>query len=319
MFSFTDEKYLDVKGVAYGLGVDSTAMLVGLWRRGIRPDFILFADVGAEKQSTYDYLPIIQEWLKSVGFPQVTVVKYMAPLSPYDTIEGNMVMNATLPGAAFGRASCTVKWKIAPQDKWSNNSTLCQQAWDAGDAVTKMIGFNAGEDYRKLRATDKAHTGSGNGKYTYEYPLIDWGWDRDECKRQIAAAGLPVPPKSACIFCPNMKPEELTDLTESERGRIARVEVTAEPYNKKVHGLWRRPRKRDNRPGSITHYMINNQIPFTHPDKLPDPMPLNPKCAKSSRGYTFHGPHDAPCLSDMIKDMVCEEEDRQHRDIIESL
>ena len=35
--------------VAYGLGVDSTAMLIGLAQRGIRPDLILFADVGGEK------------------------------------------------------------------------------------------------------------------------------------------------------------------------------------------------------------------------------------------------------------------------------
>lgn len=31
--------------VAYGIGVDSTAMLVGLHQRGIRPDLILFADM----------------------------------------------------------------------------------------------------------------------------------------------------------------------------------------------------------------------------------------------------------------------------------
>jgi hypothetical protein len=55
--------------VCYGAGRDSTALLVGLWLRGIRPDLILFADVGAEKQATYDYLAIMNRWLKSVGFP----------------------------------------------------------------------------------------------------------------------------------------------------------------------------------------------------------------------------------------------------------
>jgi hypothetical protein len=34
--------------VSYGLGVDSTAVLVGLVQTGIRPDLIMFADVGAE-------------------------------------------------------------------------------------------------------------------------------------------------------------------------------------------------------------------------------------------------------------------------------
>jgi hypothetical protein len=57
------------------MGVDSTAALVGLWRDGIRPDLILFADTGNEKQETYDYLPVIQGWLEAVGFPRVDVVR----------------------------------------------------------------------------------------------------------------------------------------------------------------------------------------------------------------------------------------------------
>jgi len=42
--------------------------------------------------------------------------------------------------------------------------------------------------------------------------LIDWDWDRDRCKHEIAEAGLPVPPKSACVFCPSTRPEELLEF-----------------------------------------------------------------------------------------------------------
>ena len=38
--------------VAYGSGVDSTAMLIEFVRRGILPDLILFADTGGEKPKT---------------------------------------------------------------------------------------------------------------------------------------------------------------------------------------------------------------------------------------------------------------------------
>jgi 3'-phosphoadenosine 5'-phosphosulfate sulfotransferase (PAPS reductase)/FAD synthetase len=38
--------------VAYGAGVDSTALLVGFVRRGVRPAYILFADTGGEKEET---------------------------------------------------------------------------------------------------------------------------------------------------------------------------------------------------------------------------------------------------------------------------
>ena len=30
-----------------------------------------------------------------------------------------MTLNATLPGATFGKASCTMKFKIAPQEQWT--------------------------------------------------------------------------------------------------------------------------------------------------------------------------------------------------------
>jgi hypothetical protein len=56
--------------VAYGLGVDSTAVLVEFIRRGIRPDLILHADVGGEKDETYAYLPIIDADLRKHRFPK---------------------------------------------------------------------------------------------------------------------------------------------------------------------------------------------------------------------------------------------------------
>ncbi|GAA3825961.1 hypothetical protein GCM10022226_53390 [Sphaerisporangium flaviroseum] len=35
-----------------------------------------------------------------------------------------------------------------------------------------------------------------------EYPLLDLGFRRDDCIGIISSAGLPVPPKSSCFFCP---------------------------------------------------------------------------------------------------------------------
>ena len=42
--------------IADGLGVNSTALLIGLSRAEVRPDLILFADTGSEKPETYAYL-----------------------------------------------------------------------------------------------------------------------------------------------------------------------------------------------------------------------------------------------------------------------
>src|SRR5437868_1048367 len=86
--------------VSYGLGVDSTAMLVELARRRIRPDLILFADTGGEKPETYQYLRVIRPFLARAGFPGVTVVRYEPRRASYRTLEGQCLHTGTLPSLA---------------------------------------------------------------------------------------------------------------------------------------------------------------------------------------------------------------------------
>lgn len=303
--------------VSCGVGRDSTGMLVGMYERGLRPAAVVFADVGSEKQGTYDFIPHLQKWLKSVDFPELTIVRYVPKRSPYSTIEGNMVANATLPGATFGRASCTVKWKIEPQSRWGRSSPICKAAWSRGEKVVKLIGFEACEGYRQNRAADRVHAGKGSKegqRYDWQYPLMEWGWSLEDCMAAIERAGMPIPPKSACLFCPNQKPCEVHELTPEERARVMRMEITAEPYNRKVHGLWRTPRKSDGRPGSITEYILQERLPFVPLSQL-EAIPENPACAKSGRGYTFRPPHKDKTLAEQVS----EYESELHLDVVEAI
>jgi len=45
-----------MKVVAYGGETNSTAMLVYLYEKNQRPDYITFADTGAEKPHTYEHI-----------------------------------------------------------------------------------------------------------------------------------------------------------------------------------------------------------------------------------------------------------------------
>lgn len=294
--------------VAYGLGRDSTALLIELHRRGMRPDAITWANTGSEKMGTYQYLPVINRWLRLVGFPDVTVVQYEPVRAPYHSIEGNMVKNATLPGATFNIGSCTSKAKIEPQNKWTRHWQPAKDAWARGEKVIKMIGFEAGEEYRLKRADAKAHSGRDGAadakKYQYEMPLIEWGYTLEKCIEIIESAGLPVPPKSACYICPNQKEDEVHHLSPDERSRIMLVELSAEPFNQKVQGLWRRRRKEDGRPGSITQYILEQGLPFTKLTDLGEQIVLNPACGKFKNGglFTFAGPHLELTLRKMLQD-----------------
>ncbi len=97
--------------IAYGAGVDSTAVLVEFANQSIRPDLILFADTGGEKNETYAYLNTINAFLKTIDFPEVVVVKYRPRTAPYHTLEAQCLYTGTLPSIACGGRSCSIKYK----------------------------------------------------------------------------------------------------------------------------------------------------------------------------------------------------------------
>ncbi|WP_347574773.1 hypothetical protein [Sphingomonas sp. Ant20] len=60
---------------AWGVGVDSTAMIVELAERGEPIDMVLFADPGAEKSATYAFIPVFRAWMSERGIPS-EIVRY---------------------------------------------------------------------------------------------------------------------------------------------------------------------------------------------------------------------------------------------------
>lgn len=230
--------------VSYGVGVDSTGMLIAMHKRGIRPDAILFSDAGAEKPETYAYLPVINAWLRKVGFPEVTVVRYAPVRAPYDSLEGKCLANETLPSLAFGGHSCAIVFKHEPMDKWMAAWGPAKAAWAAGVKVRKAIGYDAGArdvkrcEKAKRSVEKKAARGDKDAKrYDYWYPLVEWGIDRIECLRLIAMAGLPAPMKSACFFCPASKKSEIVWLRDTHPVLFERAVAIEERARNGKHGL----------------------------------------------------------------------------------
>jgi hypothetical protein len=206
--------------VACGVGVDSIAALCGLAERGIRPDAVLFADVGSEKPETMAYIPLLRAWLQRVGFPDLTIVKYVPKTAPYETLTDKCLTNHTLPSLAYGGHSCAIVFKHDPQDKWTAQWPLAKRAWAKGLKVTKVIGYDNGDrDCARRAKADrvvaKQIEDGAPDLYDYWYPLQEWGWDRMACIEAIERAGLPVPMKSACFFCPASKKAEIIWLRDT--------------------------------------------------------------------------------------------------------
>lgn len=209
--------------VSYGMGTDSTAMLIWLYYQGIRPDVILFADTGDEKAWTNAYIDIMNGWLEAHDFPQITVVKKDS--KQYHSLSANCLANRTLPSLAYQLKGCSQKWKVEVMNVWTNSWEPAVLAWHRGMKIVKLIGYDAGAaDMKRSKIRE-------DDKYLYVYPMRDNGIQRDECVDIISDEGLPLPGKSACTMCPASKRHEIVKLYHTEPHKAAealRIEAVAE-------------------------------------------------------------------------------------------
>lgn len=235
--------------VSYGGGTDSTAMLIEMKNRGIIPDAIVFADVGNEHEYTYDYLPVMQKWLENNNMPAITIVRYTPKRfkwRPYTTLGGNCIANRTLPSLAFGRKSCSLKWKVAPMDKWVSHK------YGRNTPVFRAIGYDCSPKDSRRFAHAQGAINPNRPNDVFIYPLQDYGMNRSDCIDAINNAGLPQPDKSSCFFCPAKKAMELHLTSKRQLQQIVAIEGAAMPNLKTVRGLWRR--------SSMTDYIINEKL-----------------------------------------------------------
>jgi hypothetical protein len=178
--------------VSFGGGANSTALLVEFARRGIRPDFILFADTGGERPETYAALDVVSSWCIRQGFPEMQIVRATGK-----TLEQDCLDRRALPSVAYGWKTCSLRWKVEPQRR--RLKALGVEEW------TQAIGYDAGEPWR-ARLSDEPRA-------TNWFPLIEWGIDREDCRDICQRAGLPFA-KSACFFCPSSKKWEVLELAK---------------------------------------------------------------------------------------------------------
>jgi hypothetical protein len=209
--------------VCYGAGVDSTALLIELARRQIRPDLILFADVGAEKPETYNLIPTVNAYLEARGFPPVTIVRLEG--QKWRDLEHQCLDTRQLPALAFGSHSCSLKWKVQAQNKYMRQWEPALIAWSRGVRIIKTIGYDASpRDQKRSCRTFLPTAGQSDHRYySFWYPLQEWGITRGDCGEIIRSAGLPDVLKSSCWYCPAMKRSEIVALYRNHPDLFARA------------------------------------------------------------------------------------------------
>lgn len=245
--------------VAWGGGVDSTAMIIEMHARGEPIDIVLFADTFSERPWTYEAVETFSKWLaeRNIPFQRVFYQAKRFTGALYLGLLENCLSNGTLPSIAFGFGSCSLKNKVQPQDAFARSWEPAVTAWGEGRKVLKCIGYDCSPADQKRYAEREGY--DDDAKYEFRYPLREWGWSRPDCEARIAEAGLPVVKKSACFFCTATKPAELHEYEPELLRCIVLMEARAKPRLKSCEGLWRKAvkgvRGGTPRPGDMTSYI----------------------------------------------------------------
>ena len=188
------------KVISYGGGVQSTALLVLAARGQIDFSTFLFANVGddSEHPATLSYVrEIAMPYASDAGIDIQELKRrrrdgssetLMQRLNQPDT--RSIPIPVRMANGAPGRRNCTADFKIKVIGRW-----LREHGATAKNPVSVGIGISLDEIHRANRRHKEPYE-------EIEYPLLDLRLRRDECAKIIADAGLPVPPKSSCFFCP---------------------------------------------------------------------------------------------------------------------
>lgn len=203
---------------SYGGGVQSTAALVLAAQGKIDFPTFLFSNVGDDSE-----MPATVEYVREVAIPfgaqhgieVIELHKRKRDGSPAPTLYERLTVEGSrsLPipvrmsrTGAPGTRSCTADHKIRVIARW-----LREHGATPATPATVGIGISTDEIQRAKPGRDPL-----SKLQIRTYPLLDLGLDRQDCDQLIRAAGLAVPGKSACYFCPFHKRDEWRRMKRDE-------------------------------------------------------------------------------------------------------
>lgn len=223
---------------SYGGGVQSNAVMVLQAQGKIQPyDVFVFANVGhdSENPATLKYIgEHAKPYMKRHGIEFVEVQKTMADGSR-ETVKGrimNTPRSVVIPMRRKGRApynrACSIDFKLGVVIKWIKAQT---------DECVVGIGMST-DEFTRARSTNwteydiDGETPLGFRR-KFEYPLIDKSINRFMCERIIHAAMLPIPPRSACYFCPATGRNEWIEMRRNNPALFYKAVEIENHINKK--------------------------------------------------------------------------------------
>jgi hypothetical protein len=210
---------LKLRVLSLGAGVQSTtlALMAAHGEIGPMPDCAIFSDTGDEPADVYEHL----RWLMSPNVLPFPVYIVSAGRLSDSLMAGNEA--ARIPfyvgtGGLSGR-QCTRNFKIRPiRKKVRDLLGKLGRAYVPPCSVEQWVGISTDEAVRQKP--------SGVKFITNRHPLIEKWISRRDCVAWLKLHGYPVPPKSACIYCPFQRNAQWRDrkAQPDEWSRIVEID-----------------------------------------------------------------------------------------------
>jgi len=174
--------------ISYGGGIQSTALVVLAMRERWAIDEIVHVDlVDAESPATREYVCYFRGWLRREHGRDITIIEC--------DLYGDMLARPGFTPVPWrGKyerfilsRQCTRQYKVAPLQRYLYGRY-------PGERIGLMLGISV-DEYHRMRDSSAA-------RIDHVYPLVDARLTRWQCRDIIERAGLAVPSKSSCWFCP---------------------------------------------------------------------------------------------------------------------
>jgi hypothetical protein len=225
------------KAFSFGGGVQSMAALVLAAEGRIDYRTFLFANVGddSEYPETMVYLrEVAVPFAAKHGLDLIELHKTRRD-GTRETLWGKLHRTERsidipmrLQSGAPGNRSCTADFKIRVVSKW-------MRAHGATKTNPGTVGIGISVDeIQRMKPSQLSHLRNA-------HPLIDLELNREDCKAVIRDAGLPVPPKSSCFFCPFHTVKEWRRIYDAHPDLFAKSVALERMINERRAKLGRDP------------------------------------------------------------------------------
>lgn len=208
-----------IRVISLGAGVQSSTMALMYMQHELKPmpDCAIFADTGHEPAAVYDWL----RWLEQrLPFPLYQVSKgdlWASATRVRRTRDGERTYIVTAIPAftqdgisqGKGQRHCTRDFKIKPINAKVRQLLGRKRVTKRHGVLAEMLIGISTDEHLRMKPNHNAWIES-------KWPLIEAGMSRADCLAWMARNEYPMPPRSACTFCPYRSDEQWLALTPAE-------------------------------------------------------------------------------------------------------